>query len=628
MSVWLKRALLSAAILGVVASAPAEAQNSGRQGGPRHVVQVKPGQVIPGQYIVVLRADVADPGAVASEMARAHGLQLRHVYSAALKGFSATVPEAALTGLRRDPRVDYIEADQVVQAWAQTVPTGIERIFALNNANIPINGVDDYRVDVDVAVIDTGIDLDHPDLNVVGGVTFVANTADDGNGHGSHVAGTIAGLDNNIGVVGVAPGARLWAVRVLDRRGSGSWSGVIAGIDWVTANKDTIKVANMSLGGGHSNAVCAAVESSVAQGVVHVVAAGNSDANTDGHSPADCGGVITVSALADFDGLPNGLGSPTCRSDVDDTLANFSNWGDKVEIAAPGVCIYSAWKKGGYATISGTSMASPHVAGAAALLVASGTTDPGAVLQALLTAGNWNWVDDSGDGIQEPLLDVSNMVVFNPATEDMIGGAPIASNDPPEVGITSPGDGLSFTAGTSVTFAGWASDAEDGDLTAFLDWTSDLDGAIGDGAGFSTSALSLGSHTITASVTDSDLNTTDPSIGISIVESGGGGATASTVDPIGCRLYGGRTRDRNLDIEVTLVDDLGGAVAGALVSVDITLDGGPFWTPSATTSANGTVIFSLKKADAGSYVTTILTVNSTPPWDGVQPAIADMTCIK
>ena len=108
----------------------------------------------------------------------------------------------------------------------------------------------------------------------------------------------------------------------------------------------------------------------------------------------------------------------------------------------------------------------------------------------------------------------------------------------------------------------------------------------------------------------------------------GGGATASTVDPIGCRLYGGRTGDRNLDIEVSLVDDLGDPVAGALVSVDITLNGGSFWTPSATTSVGGTVVFSVKKADAGNYVTTITAVNSTPPWDTVQPALADRTCIK
>ncbi len=406
--------------LGLFAAAPAEAQNGRGQGsdGPRSVVQVRPGEIVPGQYIVVLHDDVVSPGAVSSELARAHGLGLGLVYSHALKGFSATVPKGALQALSRDPRVDYIEADQTVQAFAQSLPTGVDRIFADDNLNITIDGSDDYRIDVDVAVIDTGIDVDHPDLNVVARTNCTGNpfntscaddSGDDGNGHGTHVAGTIGAIDNDIGVVGVAPGARLWAVKVLKNNGSGWMSNVIGGVDWVTSHAAKIEVANMSLGGGDSSALCQAIGNSVAAGVVYAVAAGNSDDDASKYSPANCADVITVSALADFDGMPGGFGSPTCRTDEDDTGANFSNWGKTIEVAAPGVCILSTWKDGGTNTISGTSMASPHVAGAAALLASGANNDPTskadveAIIATIINEGNFDWTDDSGDGIQEPL---------------------------------------------------------------------------------------------------------------------------------------------------------------------------------------------------------------------------------
>jgi len=401
------------------------------------------GDAVPGQYIVVLQPDT-NAADVANEMAQANGLGIQHVYSHALSGFAARIPDARLARIQADPRVLSVEPDQVVTLLAGEVPTGVERIFADDNTNIGIDGVDDVRVDVDVAVIDTGIDLTHPDLNVVhsvncsGGSPFKSSCGsggNDDNGHGSHVAGTIGALDNGFGVVGVAPGARLWAVKVLNSQGSGYMSWIVAGIDYVAANAADIEVANMSLGCECASAAMnTAISNAVAAGVAFVVAAGNNDSNAATFSPANHPDVITVSALADFDGIPGRLGSPTCRADEDDTLANFSNWGSTVEIAAPGVCITSTWMNGGYNTISGTSMASPHVAGAAALLASMGGTTPAGIRSALVSNGNLDWTDDSGDGIKERLLDVSNTAVFAPATVPGSG----ASGPPPPTATSTP----------------------------------------------------------------------------------------------------------------------------------------------------------------------------------------------
>jgi subtilisin len=402
-------------------------------------------------HIVVLKPGAAARG-VAADVARTTGGRVGYVYEHALQGFTITVPEAALKGIRRNPNVLSIEPDGRVQTMAQTIPTGINRIHA-DYSKLLINGNDDYRVDVDVAVLDTGIDVDHPDLNVVGGTNCLytrkgprgsrtvycedAAGGDDDQYHGTHVAGTIAALDNGIGVVGVAPGARLWAVKVLGADGSGSFSGILAGIDWVVARGD-IEVLNMSLGGaGSSSAMDQAVANAVAKGVTVVVAAGNSNQDAAGFSPANAPDAITVSALADFDGLPGGLAAATCSpSDQDDTLASFSNWG-AVDIAAPGVCTLSTFpvEKGSYATISGTSMAAPHVAGAAALLASTGL-GPNAIRTELLAAGNYDWTDDSGDGVKEPLLDIRNFTPVLVATNGGDNpGDPVDPEDP-----VNPGD--------------------------------------------------------------------------------------------------------------------------------------------------------------------------------------------
>lgn len=378
--------------------------------------------------LVVVLQDSADPAAVGKEMARQHRGQVAFVYEHALTGFSISVPEQAAQAISRDERVRYLERDQVFRTAATSeVPTGVARTFAPANAELDIDGTDDFRVDVDVAVIDTGVDSAHPDLHVFaatncsGGSPLRGSCSDgsapDGNGHGTHVAGSVAALDNGAGVVGIAPGARLHAVKVLSDSGSGYTSWIIAGIDWVTKHATTIEVANMSLGCEcFSQAQDDAITRSVDAGVTYAVAAGNSDKDSETFSPANHPDVITVSALADFDGAAGGLGQATCRADQDDTLADFSNFGPGVEIAAPGVCITSTWPGGGYDTISGTSMASPHAAGAAALLASSDpAATPALIEERLVTAGNTDWTDDSGDGIREKLLDVSSTTVFNPA---------------------------------------------------------------------------------------------------------------------------------------------------------------------------------------------------------------------
>jgi subtilisin len=367
--------------------------------------------VVPGHYIVVLKDAVADSDTVADDIGRVHGFAVDLKYSRVMKGFAATFEAGKLKNIKDDPRVAYVVEDREVTIndkaasgpvsqvfpTTQVVPTGISRIGAPANTN--------KGAGVGIAIIDTGIDLTHPDLkdNIGGaGKTCVTGTrnANDDNGHGTHVAGTIAAADNTIGVVGVAPKAKLFPVKVLNKSGSGTWSSVICGIDWVTANaaKYGIKVANMSLGGaGTSDNNCGltnndplhqAICRSTAAGVTYVVAAGNDGANATNSTPASYNDtVITVSALADSNGIGGGTGSATSYG-ADDTFATFSNYGSPVDIAAPGVLILSTWKGGTYNTISGTSMATPHVTGAAALYLAS---HPGSlwtqVRDALVAAG-------------------------------------------------------------------------------------------------------------------------------------------------------------------------------------------------------------------------------------------------
>ena len=368
--------------------------------------------VVAGSYIVTLRS--GDPASVAARHAKKHGAAVTHLYVAALRGYSARLSPANAARIARDPEVATIVQDRYAGITAQVVPPGIDRVDA--DLSSAVAGDARGAVNVDVAIIDTGIDARHRDLDVVGGVNCVPGnrSSDDANGHGTHVAGTVAARDNRTGVVGVAPGARLWAVRVLNSQGQGTWSSIICGIDWVTAHADTIEVANMSLGGSAGEGSCsdggmrAAICRSVSAGVTYVVSAGNSAADARYFAPESFDEVITVSAIAEFDGKPGGLGSPQFPYGDDDTFAFFSNYGADVDLTAPGVCVLSTWRGGGYNTISGTSMASPHVAGAAAAYIAGHPgSSPAQVKAALLAGGTDDWTGDP-DSTKEPLVNASS----------------------------------------------------------------------------------------------------------------------------------------------------------------------------------------------------------------------------
>lgn len=531
--------------------------------------------------IVSLKDDVANPGASASALMQSFGGQVGHVYEHALKGFSAQLPAAAVKGLSHNPMVKLVEPDLVMTAFGQTVPTGVNRIDAeLEYTRFKVVGSGGIveHVDltgVDVAIIDTGIDSNHPDLNVVDGVhyytitggppskrgTFEDGNWEDDNGHGTHVAGTVGALDNDLGVVGVAPGVSLWAVKVLAANGSGNVSDIIKGIDWVTANAETIEIANMSLGGvGKNDAYRAAIQGSVAKGVVYVVAAGNEwrdilgddllFGTTDDTIPAAYPEVATISAIADTDGLPGGIGPNTQYIDPkvgkypDDSFADFSNFSNSdgsdqswylvpgnnpvtspglgIDLMMPGVDILSTAPGGGYATMSGTSMAAPHAAGLAALHVAQNgrATDAAgvyAIRQALIDSGR-PWRDELvlptyGDSPDKHVENLGWAGYTTPVDEH------------PSVAIGSPDDGA--TVSGAVTITATASDDVGVTQVEFFVNGTGIDSVTNQDDTWSVdwnTAVTLdncpvypdGTYVITATATDTIGQTTSDSVSVTI----------------------------------------------------------------------------------------------------------------
>ncbi len=378
---WKKPVLCAGVLLASLAFSCQQEAESPITGDSMEFVGYKSGDIIPGKYIVTFQPSEInfrkDLSYVATQDVmrktssallakyRIAEENLTYVYGNSIQGFAVTLSDEQLESISKDPSVKGIEPDRIIAlapppgkgpgsgggggSTAQTTPYGISRV----------GGGETYITSTSTPkkayIIDSGIDSSHPDLNVNVNAGFNAfssgrdsDLATDGNGHGTHVSGTIGAINNEIGVIGVAAGVTVVPVKVLDSRGSGSYSGVIAGVDYVTANANSGDVANMSLGGPASAALDAAVVALGNKGVMVALAAGNESSNANGSSPARVNGdnIYTVSAI-----------------DSSDKFASFSNYGNPpIDFAAPGVGVLST-VPGGYASYSGTSMASPHVCG-------------------------------------------------------------------------------------------------------------------------------------------------------------------------------------------------------------------------------------------------------------------------
>jgi subtilisin len=378
--------------------------------------------------------------------ARSLGIRPSRVFRHAIGGFSARLTATQVRRLRADPAVAAVEVDapltverdavegSVVSRASispQQIPTGIRRIYADKQPLAHIGTRTDS--DVDIAVIDTGIAA-HPDLRIGGGVNCTGTggaSYNDVYGHGTHVAGIIGARDNSVGIVGVVPGARLWAIKSMGDDGQGTTSSIVCGLDWMIGQQlaeggPRFIAANMSIAGpldypnrpcgsGTADSYHAAMCAGMDAGIVFAVAAAN-DHRVVNQRPAIYDEPITVGALADFDGRPGGKGHqadicPWYSKDVDDTYADFSDWGAAVDIIAPGKCILSTYTRGRYAWMSGTSMATPYVAGAIALYrMRYPDARPQQVKQALVSAGTLDWrTSTSPDGRKYRLLQVRTL---------------------------------------------------------------------------------------------------------------------------------------------------------------------------------------------------------------------------
>lgn len=598
-------------------------------------------QPMQGQYIAVFQRNVPNPADSARALGNQFGFEVRHVYQHSIRGFAFVGPEQAVQALARNPMIAYVEADQWSHTTSASLPTGVRRAGLDENllAQIAPAG---QNVDAHIAIIDTGLDRNHPDLNIdPDGVRFYLKTTttkgkggnvtvteivsddqwNDDNGHGTHVAGTAAA---NGQIVGVAPGARLTAVKVLPASGSALTSVVIAGLDWVAARADRFDVVNVSLGGGYSQAVNDAVRMATEKGLVIVVAAGNGRADAADMSPASEPTAITVSSMFDADGQPGALSEETATSTnrvcndpatgepgvmTDDTLACSSNWGPSVDVCAPGVRIYSTWLNSGYNTISGTSMATPHVAGAAALYIArnratfaslTGSSRVAHVTQAITSSGwrggDYGYFSGDEDGIAEPLLNVPALLGY-------------VSRPAYSVSISLPVNGSEFDSGETIPFTATAT-VNGEDWTDSIVWTSSIDGLLDPAPGGSiVASLSDGTHTITASVTDA-----------TTFFSGWDAITILVGPPpppppvqLFVRVWTDKPSYANGEIMrsyflVTETDANGPPIEGAAVQVEMRDAKGGLWTASGTTDATGLFEAAWKvntgKAGKGTYTIT------------------------
>ncbi|MFF1682974.1 S8 family serine peptidase [Streptomyces sp. NPDC058256] len=392
----------AALVLGVVSALPANAA-------PERVGQIQyagAANAVADSYIVTLKADAAKAGSTEGKaLAKEYGATIERTYKKALNGYAVEATAAEAKAFAADPAVASVVQNRTfhINAAQPSPPSwGLDRI---DQKTLPLNSSytypDSAGTGVTAYIIDTGVRITHSDFGGRASYGYDAvdndNTAQDGNGHGTHVAGTVAGTS-----YGVAKKAKIVGVRVLDNAGSGTTAGVVAGIDWVTQHAVKPAVANMSLGGGADSALDTAVRNSIASGVTYAIAAGNSNANASSYSPARVTEAITVGATTSTD-----------------ARASYSNYGSVLDIFAPGSSITSSWNTSDTATnsISGTSMATPHVAGAAAVYLGDNpTATPAQVATGLINNSSTGVVTSPGTGSPNRLLNVVGGTTTPPPT--------------------------------------------------------------------------------------------------------------------------------------------------------------------------------------------------------------------
>lgn len=521
------------------------------------------------------------PGNSGIEMIEAFGGEVIDSYDI-VPVIAARLPAAAIAGLSRNPLVTLIEPILTVKATGDEYDWGILRI---NGDDVYSNGTGFTGEGVKIAIIDTGIDYTHPDLaaNYAGGYDFVNDDNDpmDDKGHGTHIAGTIAADDNDEGLIGVAPDAKIYALKVLDASGSGSFADILSALDWCVDNN--IDLTNNSYGSSINpgRIVQRAFDSANRAGILNIAAAGNSGNRAGlGDSVEYPGAYASVMAVA--------------ATTPDDERAYFSSTGPDVEIAAPGWAIYSTVPNGGYDEYYGTSMATPHVVGAAALVIESGITGANQVRTALVESSQ-----DLGDPgfdywFGYGLVDASAAVGDLPTTDHV-----------PTVSILSPQDGSQFALEETVTFSATASDHEDGDLADAITWTDQETGTVlGYGGSIMVTFNEAGEYTAVATVEDSFGNESTDTVSFSVGSPVPVAEGSMVVRDISYESGDiGKKADVKLIVDVTITSEADATMllAGATVTITVLKDEVLYRTATAITDSAGIAHFEFNNVKKGTY---------------------------